>query len=232
METLSKDNVDHVVCLGDVAASGPQPNQILAKLKSLAIPIVMGNKDQLLLNLDMSSKATDENEDMRKINEIDRWCAKQISSSDRDFIKTFRQTISIPIDSNDSNSLLCFHGSPRSNTDLITSKTPDDSLSLMLKGHYAHVMTGGHSHIPMLRCFGKITVVNPGSVGQAIRRIPDSSNVSILPWAEFAILSFDVSGALCRAEFLRVPIEMSEVLRVALETEMPHAEWWATRWKS
>ena len=232
MEALNKDSVDLVVCLGDVAATGPQPNQILAKLKSLDIPIVMGNKDELLLNMGPSSKATDENQEMAKINEIDSWCAKQISASNRDFIRTFRQIISIPIDFSNSNSLLCFHGSPRSNTDLITSKTPDDSLDIMLKGHYAHIMTGGHSHIPMLRCFGQISLVNPGSVGQAIRRIPDSSNVRILPCAEYVILSLDESGALSRAEFLRVPIDMSQVLREALKSEMPHAEWWATRWKS
>ena len=47
---LGKTPVDALVCLGDVASLGPQPRQVLARLRQLQIPVVMGNHDNYLLN--------------------------------------------------------------------------------------------------------------------------------------------------------------------------------------
>jgi predicted phosphodiesterase len=35
----------HILCLGDVAAFGPQPLQVLARLQTIGCPVVMGNTD-------------------------------------------------------------------------------------------------------------------------------------------------------------------------------------------
>ena len=38
-----------MVCLGDAIQGGPQPAQVVSRLKELACPVVMGNADAWLL---------------------------------------------------------------------------------------------------------------------------------------------------------------------------------------
>jgi len=40
---LEDTGADRVVCLGDVAATGPQPHETVARLRALGCPVVMGN---------------------------------------------------------------------------------------------------------------------------------------------------------------------------------------------
>jgi predicted phosphodiesterase len=42
---LTRERVDRVVCLGDVAVLGPEPAAVMALLRELAFPVVMGNTD-------------------------------------------------------------------------------------------------------------------------------------------------------------------------------------------
>jgi predicted phosphodiesterase len=44
---LAATQVDEIVCLGDVAATGPQPYETVAQLRALACPVVMGNAPSL-----------------------------------------------------------------------------------------------------------------------------------------------------------------------------------------
>lgn len=47
---IARAQPDQTICLGDVAASGPQPRAVITRLRSLRIPVVMGNADEWLLN--------------------------------------------------------------------------------------------------------------------------------------------------------------------------------------
>lgn len=226
LSELKKSSIENVVCLGDVAATGPHPRETLQRLKSANVRVVMGNKDQLLLG-EIEPKKSAQDEEMQKINEIDSWCASQLTLEEKEFMKGFAKTVFVPLSREDS--LLCFHGSPNSNVDLITSKTPDDVLRKMLSGARAKIMAGGHSHVQMLRHYGSTMLINPGSVGQAIQRVPGSNEVRHLPWAEYAIVESDGDGFPLRVEFFRKRYDLSKLISTAMESGMPHSRWWATR---
>ena len=57
---IENENVDQIICLGDVAGTGAQPNETVTRLKELQIPIVMGNVDAFILNKS-SRKTNSEN---------------------------------------------------------------------------------------------------------------------------------------------------------------------------
>src|SRR5215475_6276120 len=84
---------EQIVYLGDVAATGPQPRQVVARLRALGCPVVMGNADAWLL-----APATEEaaDEDTRKILEIDHWCAAQLAPADLAYLRTFAPTVELP----------------------------------------------------------------------------------------------------------------------------------------
>ena len=181
---LAVEWIDRVVCLGDVASTGPQPHEVLARLRELGWPVVMGNADaELLAPGDALPSAS---EDDRKIADITRWCADQIDDDDRAHIATFQPTIEASLGG--GRRLHCCHGSPRSFNDVIVATTPDEELDEFLTGVEADVIAGGHTHRRMLRAHRGREIVNPGSVGLAYEFHPDGS-VRVPPWAEFAILT-------------------------------------------
>ena len=224
LDTLRTEPPDEIVCLGDVAATGPQPHEVLRRLQELGCPMVMGNADAELLGLSPPSPVTDE--DARRIMDISRWCADQLDNADRAFLASFQPTVEITL--GEERRLLCCHGSPRSYDDIINATTPDDELDGMIAGHDATIIAGGHTHVRMLRAYRGREIVNPGSVGLAYQFFPDGS-VRVPPWAEFALLTQSDTGAMS-VDFRRVSYDRDATVRALNEHEMPHAAWWAADW--
>ncbi|MGH3088046.1 MAG: metallophosphoesterase family protein [Rubrobacteraceae bacterium] len=212
------EGVDRIVCLGDVAATGPRPCETIERLMEFDFPTVMGNADEDLLRPVSAAKAS---EDARRVHDIDRWCAGRLSEKHLDHIRTFRETVDSSIEG--GRSMLCFHGSPKSNTDIVLSTTPDEELGGMISGHTADIMAGGHTHVQMMRRFENVVLVNPGSVGLPV----DGAHNP--PWAEYAIISSGAGSS--SVEMRRVPVDVRKVRRAALESGMPHSEWWASGWR-
>ena len=50
LNDLKAEHIDRIVCLGDVTSGGPQPGEVIAQLKTLNCPVVMGNMDTRCLN--------------------------------------------------------------------------------------------------------------------------------------------------------------------------------------
>ncbi len=97
----------------------------------------------------------------------------------------------------------------------------------MLAGHDATVLACGHTHAPFIRRHGQALLLNPGSVGlpYELTRIGARNP----PWAEYSIV--ETRGGSIGIELRRVPIDADAVVRTALRSGMPHAEWWASGWR-
>ena len=224
LDALAQEHPDRVVCLGDVAATGPQPHEVLTRLRDLGCPVVMGNADAELLA--PPDTGADPDELTANILAITRWGATLLDAEDRAFIATFQPTVAVRLPTGER--LLCCHGSPRSFDDVIVAATPDEEIDSMMRGHEAAVYAGGHTHIRMLRAWRGREIVNPGSAGLAYRFLPDGS-VRVPAWAEFAILSCADDGAV-DIDFRRVPYDQGAAVRAMHERGMPHAAWWSADW--
>lgn len=212
------------MCLGDVAATGPQPHETLERIHDLGCQTVLGNADAFLL-----APATDPavNEEMSRVADIDRWCANQLTWADRAFRASFPPTIELPLSRGCQ--LLAFHGSPRSFDDRIAPDTPGDTLDRLLVGLTATIAVGGHTHIRMLYHHRGIEIINPGSVGLAYQFHSDGS-VRVPSWADWAIIDASVSGSL-EVVFRRVPYDRAATRRAMVDRGMPHVEWWTQDWR-
>ena len=226
LDDIARARVDRIICLGDVAAFGPQPTEVVARLRETGCPVVMGDADATLL----SPKPPDSNELFRRLQEIDAWTIARLSPADRAYIAAFQPTLTIPLD--DTASLLCYHGSPRSFEEPIRATTSDDDLAQMLAGCDARIFVGGHTHLQMLRRYGDALVLNPGSVGLAYDRVPSpNTNVRNPPWGEYAILT--VAGSRMSqvsVDLRRIPFDVAALKRAAHENGMPYADWWCAEW--
>lgn len=220
---LERESLDAVVCLGDVAATGPQPHEVLMRLRAVGCPVVIGNADAWLLDPKPPEVSSEE---AGKIADIDLWCAEQLTQRDLEFLQSFQPRIELTLPGKQR--LLCFHGSPTSNTDVIRSDTPEPELDQLLDGYRAAVMAGGHTHTPMVRRWRDVLLVNPGSVGLPYQAVGPEGQVRTPPWAEYAVLTAEGEGL--SIELRRSPVDVYSIVRAALDNGMPHGVWWAGEW--
>lgn len=215
--------VSQIICLGDVIASGPQPRQCLERLQSLHCPVVMGNTDEWMLN--PVSKHI-QHEHAEKILAIDEWCAAQLSEEDKAYIGTFRPFLEHPLSS--SQTLLCYHGSPRSNTEVIRADTPESELQPMFADHWGSVMAGGHTHTVLLRRYKDAFLLNPGSVGLPYFVNRQTGGIQNPAWAEYAMIESQ-KGEL-EITFHRVEYDIRSLVTAVRASQMPYADWWLEDW--
>ncbi|HSK89507.1 MAG TPA: metallophosphoesterase family protein, partial [Anaerolineales bacterium] len=114
---IRDQRVDQVVCLGDAVQGGPQPAEVVQRLRRLNCPVVMGNADAWLLSGVETGEEVIPPERLTKMGEVREWSLSSLSEDDRLFIANFQPTITLRLE-NDLN-LLCFHGSPSSFDDVI-----------------------------------------------------------------------------------------------------------------
>ncbi len=225
LNAIQNQNIDQIICLGDIAAFGPQPRQVIARLQEINCPIIMGNTDEWLLNPKPHPIRDD---DSPKITAVDMWVANQLTTADKSFIQTFQPTIRQQL--NERISLLCFHGSPRSNTELIHATTAEDKLTEALNGETATIMAGGHTHTQLIRRHQQSYIINPGSIGLPYEYKTDSTDVRTPPWAEYAIITVEKDKLNITLNHIRYDIR--PLIKVAHQSRMPYADWWTQDWET
>ncbi len=219
---LAKTHPDQIICLGDVAEGGPQPRQVITRLRALDLSVVMGNHDAELLN-PLPSRAVEQKHQI--FDDIFRWCLAQLGADALNYLRTFRASIELPLESNTM--LLCYHGSPKSNTDIVADTTSEVELTRMLAGCSATVLAGGHSHAQMFRSYRDMLIINPGSVGLPWEYLSTDCHRNSR-WAGYAVVHSQSDHL--SVELRRVPLDLDAVRRAAFASGMPHADWWMAQW--
>jgi putative phosphoesterase len=218
---LRQERFDQLVFLGDAATFGPQPRQVIETLQGLKCLNILGNTDDWLLRQPPEEATDDEG---GKLVDVYQWCAAQLADEHFEFIRTFQPTAEIALDA--SAALLCFHGTPASCRTGIFPTTSDEDIERLLAEHQARIMTGGHTHLRMLRPYREITFVNPGSVGLPF--VKAHNRTYHPPWAEYAIIDWRADEF--RVEFRQSAIDVGQMIQAARQSGMPHFEWWAEAW--
>ncbi len=216
---LQTESVDCTIFLGDLATIGPSPRETLDLVRSLNCPCILGNHDAAMLEPEQAAAL----QISPSLIPVLEWGIEQLSASDLDFLRSFRATYSLdmgPI------RVLFFHGSPRSNTDMILATTEDKVLDAWLAGSCETVLIGGHTHIPMVRQRGRQVLLNPGSVGNAfLYPYQSGSNApTLLPWAEYAVLH--VERQRWTIDLRRTPFNTYAVHELVRRNGFPYADWW------
>jgi predicted phosphodiesterase len=219
---LEGEELDGLVCLGDVAV-GPQAHETLARVREIGCPVIMGNWDAWFLN----PPAPPQDEVGLRLHEITAFWAEQVDADDLAYMRSFVPQLELPLAGGET--ALGFHGSPASYDDFIFATTPDEVLQEMFGDVRAPLMIGGHAHVQLLRRFEHILFVNPGSVGLPFAEWwPD--RVRIARRAEYGVLAHE-EGRL-RIDLRRTTYDVEALLQLALESGMPHAQWWVDSWEA
>lgn len=220
---LTEERIDQVICLGDVAASGPQPGETLDRVKALGWPVIMGNTDGWLLAPQLKEHTTSFGQYCQ---DIDLWCAQQISEEQKAFIRSFQPSTLITL--SPQHTLLAYHGSPRSYHERILDITSEAELDVIFGKAPATILVGGHTHAQLWRRYRDKLILNPGSVGLAMDRVSPVEAIRNPPWAEYAIIT--IEGKHLSVDLRRTPFDPQRLLAISLERGMPHADWANNEW--
>src|SRR4051812_45491604 len=220
VDDIQHESVDQIVCLGDAIQGGPQPAEVVARLRELRCPVVMGNADAWLLTGEETGAEPVDSERQRKLDAVRDWSLQQLSDADRAFIAGFQPTIKIAL--GDGRNLLGFHGSPTSFDDIIVPTTSEDEVQHLLGGFDPHILTGGHTHIQQIRHLRRSFYFGCGSVGFAYRHNQPDGQFRADPWAEYAILTVD--GPRTALEFRRVPFDVDALIAVYQASGRPYGD--------
>lgn len=205
------DQPDRIVCLGDLATDGPQPRQVIERLRQRSVPVVMGNMDAWVLTPKPRKPKTDR---VRRIVEIQQWVLAQLTAADLEFLRSLKPTVTLPLDQGGGQSLLCYHGSPRSYDEGISPGMADEEVVAAIAGYEGAVLAGGHTHTQMLRPMGSALILNPGSVGAP--KCP--------PWAEYAVVTW--GDGRVQVDLRRLAVDVDRAIEAARASGMPHVDWW------
>jgi len=208
LETVLDIPHDRAICLGDIVDYGPDPDKCIDLLCTTGIPVIRGNHDNAV-----AFKA-------------DCQCGykyKHLSIATREYtweilersrIEYLQKLPLLVKEEIDGKILYLTHASPRSMFEYIRPETPDEEIQNMIKEAMepveAEFLIVGHSHIPMNRKLGDLTIINPGSVGQ-----PRDKDIR----ASCAV--FDTEKG--EVEHLRLDYDIDSVC-AKIKERMPHAD--------
>jgi putative phosphoesterase len=190
---LDRRAPDLVLHGGDLALMGPQPAEVVDRIRELGWHGVVGNTDELLWRPDERERLLDS---APKIAELIRLLFDQYAPVTRETLgdERVRWLRSLPAEQMVVGVRL-LHASPG---DLWRAPMPDaddDELASTYRRRDAHTVVYGHIHRPFVRRIGdEMTVVNSGSVG--------------LPWDGDP-----------RASYVLIEDGQPAVVRVAYDTE-------------
>jgi putative phosphoesterase len=213
---IARRGVDGIVCLGDIAAGGPQPQHVLSQLRARQCVAVRGNADRWLLE----GFPAGNSEQTRRLGDVVGWARDLLAPTDLDYLAALPPTLTISIG---GRTLFCCHGSPHHDVDAILPSTPDARLDELFAPALAvTAFAFGHTHVQLFRPHRERLLVNPGSVGLPLRSLAPTSAAPRLPtWAEYALIAADEEDV--EIVFRRLPIETAPL--AAATATMPHATW-------
>ncbi len=203
LQDIEAQRPDRVICAGDLAFGGPEPEAAVARIKTLGIPCVRGNTDEWL-----TPESSTQGE------RIIAWIHRALSTESRQYLA------GLPFEYR-LDHLLVVHATPWSVSDLIPKDADQTTLRRVLSEARAAAVVYGHIHLGWIgQVPGVGLVVNTGSVGFPFDGDPRSS---------YALLERRASG--WTAELRRVTYDI-ERSAAAFPPDHPDPAGWAARMRA
>ena len=206
-------DVDALVVGGD-AVSGPLPLQTVEALMALGAGarFVRGNADREVVEAFDAGRTRIEDE-RDPAGRACAFAAAALSKTHRDFLAGFEETVALELDGLGA-TLFC-HGSPRSDSEILTPLTPPQRIREALAGVAQRVIVCGHTHRQFDRAVGVHRVVNAGSVGVPYEGRAGAYWALLGPEVQLRRTDYDLERALAAMRLGGFP-DLEEMVRESL----------------
>lgn len=163
--------VDHILCAGDSVNYGPAPGIAVGWLREHGVICVRGNHDHAVA-FEKDPKASPAKQALAVA--MRDWTRKQLGGDDLAWLT--RLPVSLHWELNGTRFVIT-HATPLEPLYdyRLTPELRDAMLDKIIGRLEADILVVGHTHLPMLRHHGNLSIVNPGSVGQPLDGNPSAS---------------------------------------------------------
>lgn len=161
---IKKNNCENVLCLGDLALAGPEPEKVIDFVKHQNDwTVIQGNTDKMIADFSLEILNSVKSAFPAMGNSLEN-DVKIISQNNKEYLKNL--PVNKELNINDVK-ILMVHGSPRRNNEDILPNKPIKEIEEIMTGVNANIVLCGHTHIPCgYQTNNKLTVINVGSVGR------------------------------------------------------------------
>lgn len=163
----NEEQITNILCLGDIALAGPQPQFTVNKIKELVeidgAVCIQGNTDKMIADYseEVLADLREKNQIMANALESD---VKLLCDEQKEFLRNLPEQAVIEYS---NTKVLLVHGSPRQNDENIFPDMPVEHVEEIIGRVDADVILCGHTHVPCgYQTNSRKTVVNAGSVGR------------------------------------------------------------------
>ena len=164
MLDIEAQKPDHLICLGDLVGYAPFPNEVIAAVRSLDIPVIMGNYDQGVGNDLNDCGCAYKTDEERVLGNISlEWTKKVTTPENKIYLKNLLPRYQMTVG---DYQILFVHGSPRRINEYLFPERPDESLLHVMMNETANILFFGHTHRLFSRMVQDIWFINDGSVGR------------------------------------------------------------------
>ncbi|MBA2615524.1 MAG: metallophosphoesterase family protein [Actinobacteria bacterium] len=184
-----------LVLVGGDAVMGPFPAETLEALVGLGerALFVRGNTDRVLGELPADDPWAERN----------AWVCAELGDEATAAVTAWPESLAVEIDGL-GQTLFC-HGSPRSDTEILTRATPPERLAPILAEVREPVVVCGHTHVQFDRRFEGTRLVNAGSLGMPYEGETGARWALLGPDVELRRTSYDVEAAANRVRASGLP---------------------------
>lgn len=150
---------DEVLLGGDLAQGGPQPAEVVDRIRELGWPSVRGNSDDFLVGIagGVLTEQVPEAVEARG-----RWSVEQLGSERIDYLRNLPMAIErgpFPI-----GRVVLVHATPWSTEDVVLPDADAATAQRMVDEARAGVLAYGHIHMPYQRWVGDALLLSVGAV--------------------------------------------------------------------
>jgi predicted phosphodiesterase len=195
---LRRKGVDRIVCAGDVAMFGPEPNEVIAFLDEHDVQTAQGNEDEAMLAPIVIPQSGPDR--LRQLHTIRAWSQGQLSHESIAWLEELPDTVAI------EPGFLCVHASPMDKTEIVERESPKPFPAGI------RCVCAGHLHRPFVAVEPARIWVNAGSVSRPTDGDPRGS---------MAIVSLRQGS--WSAEVIRFELPISEICARIRNAEMPYS---------
>lgn len=207
---MESRNLHNLYCLGDLVGYGTWPNEVIAAIRALGIPTIMGNYDLGVGNDSDDCGCAYTNPVSEALGKRSiAWTNAHTTAENKAFLRELVDNISLQLG---DLRVVLVHGSPRKVNEYLFEDRPESSLVRLLDMVQADVLVCGHTHLPYHRVLADGRhVINAGSVGK-----PKDGD----PRACYLVLS--AQGCDLDVQFIRVPYDVEAAAQAIEASNMPH----------
>lgn len=156
LEDIDSENIDSIICLGDLVGYGPHPNEVIALIKRREIPCLKGNYDASVVDGDFTYIRNN------SVNSFSLpWAVDEVRASNKFYLSSLPEEFSKTIN---GVNFKFVHGSPKAINEYLFEDS--DNTKENMDNLSEDVLVCAHTHIPSFKNFDNKIFINVGSVGK------------------------------------------------------------------